>query len=102
MNVHLSSNQLSDAEIAVHGPALEPETVTLGVSAVWKLRAGSIKFIGRIAAVLCLGATAACPIVARADGVAVLFIVAVGFSIASLIGLARETRIAVHEFDHHQ
>ena len=35
-------------------------------------------------------------------GVAVLFIVALGFFILSLIYLARETRIALHDFDHHQ
>jgi cytochrome c553 len=40
--------------------------------------------------------------VAHEFGVAVLFVIAVGFFITSLIGLARETRIAIHEFDHHQ
>ena len=34
-------------------------------------------------------------------GVAVLFIVTLGFFAASLINLARETRIALHEFDYY-
>jgi ABC-type spermidine/putrescine transport system permease subunit I len=33
-------------------------------------------------------------------GVAVLFVVALGFFTASLVNLARETRIALHEYDH--
>ncbi len=40
--------------------------------------------------------------VAHEFGVAVLFVVALGFFIASLVNLARETRIALHDFDHHQ
>ena len=35
-------------------------------------------------------------------GVAVLFTVALAFFIMSLVNLARETRIALHDFDHHQ
>jgi hypothetical protein len=35
-------------------------------------------------------------------GVAILFVVALGFFVLSLIYLARETRIALHDFDHHQ
>jgi hypothetical protein len=35
-------------------------------------------------------------------GVAILFIVAIGFFCVSLVELARETRIALHEFDHHR
>lgn len=35
-------------------------------------------------------------------GVAILFIVAIGFFCVSLVDLARETRIALHEFDYHQ
>jgi Protein of unknown function (DUF2721) len=35
-------------------------------------------------------------------GVAILFVVALGFFMLSLIYLARETRIALHDFDHHQ
>lgn len=34
-------------------------------------------------------------------GVAVLFVVALGFFVLSLVSLARETRIALHDFDHH-
>lgn len=34
-------------------------------------------------------------------GIAVLFIVTLGFFAASLINLARETRIALHEFDYY-
>jgi hypothetical protein len=34
-------------------------------------------------------------------GIAVLFIVTLGFFAAALINLARETRIALHEFDYH-
>ncbi|MEH2513331.1 hypothetical protein V1291_004685 [Nitrobacteraceae bacterium AZCC 1564] len=34
-------------------------------------------------------------------GFALLFIVALTFFVLSLINLARETRIALHEFDHH-
>jgi hypothetical protein len=34
-------------------------------------------------------------------GVAILFIGALVFFILSLVNLARETRIAVHDFDHH-
>jgi hypothetical protein len=34
-------------------------------------------------------------------GVAVLFIVALVFFVLSLVNLARETRIALHDFDHH-
>ncbi len=34
-------------------------------------------------------------------GVALLFIAALGLLIVSLIDLARETRIALHEYDHH-
>jgi Protein of unknown function (DUF2721) len=34
-------------------------------------------------------------------GIAVLFIVTLGFFAASLIDLARETRIALHEFDYY-
>jgi hypothetical protein len=34
-------------------------------------------------------------------GIAVLFIVALGFFIASLLNLAREARIALNDFDHH-
>ena len=33
-------------------------------------------------------------------GVGLLFIIALGFFTASLINLARETRIALHEYDH--
>jgi hypothetical protein len=33
-------------------------------------------------------------------GSALLFIVALGFFILSLVNLARETRIGLHEFDH--
>lgn len=40
--------------------------------------------------------------VAHEYGVAVLFTVALGFFIVSLVNLARETRIALHDFDHHQ
>ncbi len=40
--------------------------------------------------------------VAHEFGVAVLFVVALGFFIMSLVNLARETRIALHDFDHHQ
>jgi hypothetical protein len=35
-------------------------------------------------------------------GVAILFIVALGFFMLSLIYLARETRISLHDLDHHQ
>ena len=35
-------------------------------------------------------------------GVAALFVVAIGLFCVSLIDLARETRIALHDFDHHQ
>ena len=35
-------------------------------------------------------------------GVAALFVVALGFFAASLINLAREARIALHELDHHR
>jgi hypothetical protein len=35
-------------------------------------------------------------------GVALLFVVALAFFIASLANLARETRVALHEFDHHK
>jgi hypothetical protein len=34
-------------------------------------------------------------------GVAILFVVAVGFFCVSLVNLARETLIALHEFDYH-
>ena len=34
-------------------------------------------------------------------GVAILFIVALVFFIMSQVNLARETRIALHDFDHH-
>jgi hypothetical protein len=34
-------------------------------------------------------------------GIAVLFVVTLGFFAAALINLARETRIALHEFDYH-
>jgi hypothetical protein len=34
-------------------------------------------------------------------GIAVLFTVCLGFFAASLVNLARETRIALHEFDYH-
>ena len=34
-------------------------------------------------------------------GIAVLFIVTLGFFAAALVNLARETRIALHEFDYH-
>jgi cytochrome c biogenesis protein CcdA len=34
-------------------------------------------------------------------GIGVLFIVTLGFFTAALINLARETRIALHEFDYH-
>ena len=34
-------------------------------------------------------------------GVALLFIVALVFFVLSLVNLARETRIALHDFDHH-
>ena len=34
-------------------------------------------------------------------GVAVLFIAALGFFILSLVNLAREARIGLHDFDHH-
>jgi hypothetical protein len=40
--------------------------------------------------------------VAHEFGVAILFVVALGFFIMSLVNLARETRIALHDFDHHQ
>lgn len=36
----------------------------------------------------------------REYGVGLLFIIALGFFTASLINLARETRIALHEYDH--
>ena len=39
--------------------------------------------------------------VAHEYGVAVLFIVAIGFFCVSLVDLARETRIALHDFDYH-
>ena len=35
-------------------------------------------------------------------GVAVLFVVALGFFTAGLVDLAREVRIALHEFDHYR
>lgn len=38
--------------------------------------------------------------IAHEYGVAALFIVALGFFTASLVNLARETRIALHEYDH--
>jgi len=34
-------------------------------------------------------------------GIAVLFLVTLGFFAAALVNLARETRIALHEFDYH-
>lgn len=34
-------------------------------------------------------------------GVAILFILALAFFVLSLVNLARETRIALHDFDHH-
>jgi Protein of unknown function (DUF2721) len=34
-------------------------------------------------------------------GVAILFVVALVFFVLSLVNLARETRIALHDFDHH-
>lgn len=40
--------------------------------------------------------------IAHEYGVAVLFIVALAFFILALVNLARETRIALHDFDHHQ
>ena len=40
--------------------------------------------------------------VAHEYGVAVLFTVALGFFIVSLVNRARETRIALHDYDHHQ
>jgi hypothetical protein len=40
--------------------------------------------------------------VAHEYGVAILFVVALGFFTLSLIYLARETRIALHDLDHHQ
>jgi hypothetical protein len=40
--------------------------------------------------------------IAHEFGVAFLFTVALGFFIASLVNLARETRIALRDFDHHQ
>jgi hypothetical protein len=40
--------------------------------------------------------------VAHEFGVALLFIVALGFFIAALVNLARETRIGLHDFDFHQ
>jgi hypothetical protein len=39
---------------------------------------------------------------AKVEGVAILFIVAIGFFCASLVDLTRDTRIALHEFDYHQ
>jgi hypothetical protein len=38
--------------------------------------------------------------IAHEYGVGLLFIVAIGFFTASLVNLARETRIALHEYDH--
>jgi Protein of unknown function (DUF2721) len=38
--------------------------------------------------------------IAHEYGVALLFIIALGFFTASLVNLARETRIALHEYDH--
>jgi hypothetical protein len=38
--------------------------------------------------------------IAHEYGVALLFIIAPGFFTASLVNLARETRIALHEYDH--
>jgi hypothetical protein len=38
--------------------------------------------------------------IAHEYGVAVLFIVALGFFTASLVNPARETRTALHEYDH--
>jgi hypothetical protein len=35
-------------------------------------------------------------------GVAVLFVLALGFFTASLVDLVREVRIALHEFDHYR
>ena len=40
--------------------------------------------------------------IAHEYGVAILFIVAIGFFCVSLVNLARETLIALHEFDYHQ
>jgi hypothetical protein len=40
--------------------------------------------------------------VAHEFGVAILFVVALGFFVLALINLARETRIGLHDFDHHQ
>jgi hypothetical protein len=34
-------------------------------------------------------------------GIAVLFVVTLGFFTAALVNLARETRIALHEFDYY-
>ena len=34
-------------------------------------------------------------------GVAILFVVALAFFLLSLVDLARETRIGLHDFDHH-
>jgi uncharacterized membrane protein YgcG len=39
--------------------------------------------------------------VAHERGIALLFIVNLGFFVAALINLARETRIALHEFDYY-
>ena len=38
--------------------------------------------------------------IAHEYGVGVLFVIALGFFMASLVNLARETRIALHEYDH--
>jgi hypothetical protein len=34
-------------------------------------------------------------------GIAVLFVITLGFFAAALVNFARETRIALHEFDYH-
>jgi hypothetical protein len=61
-------------------------------STVCAIITGSLIIVAFVSAMLHL---------AHEYGVAILFILALAFFVLSLVNLARETRIALHDFDHH-
>ena len=61
-------------------------------STVCAIVTGSLIIVAFVSAMLHL---------AHEYGVAILFVVALVFFVLSLVNLARETRIALHDFDHH-
>jgi Protein of unknown function (DUF2721) len=91
----IDDNESSRTHLKADIPRLKRRAVLLNKSILFST------FAGISTAVLVIVAFVSAYFnLAHEYGVAVLFVIALAFFIASLVNLARETRIALHEMDH--